>query len=103
MEGSDDVLDVVLAHCRDPFTLLALSATSKLFNSRCTSAVRQNFQQLLLATVKSCATASKYYGDNRITRYFNILRWLFGTAGTAAVTPDTCRSCCTSGTSQQAA
>jgi hypothetical protein len=89
MEGSDDVLDVVLAHCSDPFTLLALSSTSKLFNSRCTSAVRQNYQQLVLATVKSCATASKYCGDNRIPRNFSILRWLFATAGTAAVAPDT--------------
>jgi hypothetical protein len=89
MPGSDDVLDVVLSHCRDPFTLLALSLTSKQFNSLCTSVVRQNFQQLLLAAAKSCAAASSYYGSNNETsRCFNTLRWLFGTAGTAAVAPD---------------
>jgi hypothetical protein len=74
MQGSDDVL--VLAHCRAPFSLLALSCTSNLFRSLCTSFVCQNFQQLLLAAAKSCAAASTCYGSiNETTRCFNALRW----------------------------
>jgi hypothetical protein len=83
------VVDVVLAHCCDPFTLLAFSATSRLLNSRCTYAARQNFQQLLLAAATACATASRYTCTKDETKSLSTLCWLLQTATTATVRSDT--------------
>lgn len=95
MADYSEVVDVVLAHCCDLRTLLSLGASSKLVKSRCTSVVRQNFQQLLLAALKSCVLAPQSsvwlhmmdYEDD-FAKALNSLRWLLRTGTPAAVGSD---------------
>lgn len=90
----------MLAHCHDPFTLLALKATSRLLHSCCEDAARQNFEQLLLAAAQACAAPLKHVQradlwphmadrKDEVIKCLGTLCWLLRTSAAAAtVGPD---------------
>jgi hypothetical protein len=94
MSKAHEVLELVVVHCRDIRSIVAISATSKLLNSICRAAVMQNREELVLATAEAFCEAQHvdWWMQNRkyeqiIVRCTDALQWLLRTARAASLGP----------------